>query len=63
MIICSQWQSYQLEKILEEFYIQKDVSKIQRNAQFSYRKQAYKRCNLNELHDEKKKKYKRTDLN
>ena len=62
MIICSQWQSYQLEKILEEFYIQKDVSKIQRNAQFSYWKQAHKRCNLNELHDEKKK-YKRTDLN
>ena len=55
MIICSQWQSYQLEKILEEFYIQKDVSKIQRNAQFSYWKQAYKRCYLNELHDEKKK--------
>ena len=61
MIICSQSQSYQLEKILEEFYIQKDVSKIQRNAQFSYWKQAYKRY-LNELHDEKKK-YKRTDLN
>ena len=51
-IIRSQWQSYQLEKIPEEFYTQEDAFKTQNNAQFSYWKQAYELCELNEPHKE-----------
>ena len=53
--------SYQLQKIPEKFYIQENVFKTHNNTQFSYWKQAYEICKLNEPHKEQTK-YKRIDL-